>query len=670
MFVNRITCLVNVVFPEKNMLQKNRKNNWITTGIRISCKRKRKLYIKKRQGKISNQDYNKYDKILKKVILSAKRSNSDFILESENKTRATWSLVKQISQNSGRVPVLDSFAEKYGDPKTVVNKLNEYFVSSCPNSMGTGGASVESITRCERSVFLYWTSEEEVVYLIKGLKNKKSVGEDHIPISVLKEAADQIAQPLKHIINLMFLTGVFPDALKHAQVRALYKKGSRSDEKNYRPVSLLSNISKIFEKVIYNRLISFIDNNNLITDQQNGFRKKRSTIRAIYQALSKVLNSLNSNRTTLAMLVDLSKAFDSVNHEILLKKLERYGVRGVSVQLVRSYLSNRTQSVVELDYQGNLICSERIEVKKGVPQGSILGPLFYILYTNELPSVTEDYMVLYADDTTLIFAEDDRDLLLRRVDSAVESLNEYFIANDLLMNVGKTQTLLFSNRSNDNLTINYEGNSFVSAENILFLGVYVDRRLDWRCHIDNLATDMAKYCYALRVVSENISEAAALSAYYAYIHTRISYGIIFWGNSSDVNRILVLQKRCLRTIYKMKQTESCKSVFIQKRILTVISLYIYESFMFVYHNSELFKNCERVHAHDTRHKSNLLPERCKYSYIQRNVHFNIIKIVNSFPTRLRQLPRNDLRLVLKTYLIGKAFYSLQEFYAEESKNNL
>ena len=109
----------------------------------------------------------------------------------------------------------------------------------------------------------------------------------------------------------------------------------------------------------------------------------------------------------------------------------------------------------------------------------------------------------------------------------------------------------------------------------------------------------------------------------------------------------------------MKQTESCKSVFIQKRILTVISLYIYELVMFVYHNSELFKNCERVHAHDTRHKSNLLPERCKYSYIQRNVHFNIIQIVNSFPTKLRQVPRNDLRLVLKTYLIGKAFYSLQ-----------
>ena len=116
------------------------------------------------------------------------------------------------------------------------------------------------------------------------------------------------------------------------------------------------------------------------------------------------------------------------------------------------------------------------------------------------------------------------------------------------MNVVKTETLIFSNRSNDNLTITYEGNSFVSAENILFLGVYVDRRLDWGCHIDNLATGLAKHGYALKVVSENVRKAAALSAYFAYIHTRISYGIIFWGNASDVNRILVLQKRCLRTI--------------------------------------------------------------------------------------------------------------------------
>ena len=139
------------------------------------------------------------------------------------------------------------------------------------------------------------------------------------------------------------------------------------------------------------------------------------------------------------------------------------------------------------------------------------------------------------------FAEDDRDLLLWRVDSSVESLNEYFIANDLLMIVGETQTLLFSNRSNDNLTINYERNSFVWTENILFLGVNVDRRLDWGCHTDNLETGMAKYCYC----SENISEAVALSGYFAYIHTKISYWIIFWGNSSDVNRVLVLQKRCL-----------------------------------------------------------------------------------------------------------------------------
>lgn len=671
MFSDKIKCLINVIFPEKKYAIKTRKNNWITTGIKKSCKTKRKLYLKKRQGKVSNQEYNKYDKILKKVILNAKKiSNSDFILKSENKTKATWSLVRDVSQNTGKVSILNSFDEKYGDPKTIVNRLNKYFVSSCPDSMVVGGANVESIPACRRSVFFHPTSGEEVVRCIKGLKNKKSVGEDRIPVSVLKETAEVIAQPLEHIVNLMFLNGVFPDDLKHAQVRALYKKGSRSDEKNYRPVSLLSNVSKIFEKIIYSRLMSFIENNGLLTDQQNGFRKKRSTINAIYQALSKVLNSLNNDKTTLAMLVDLSKAFDSVNHGILLQKLEKYGVRGVALRLIGSYLSNRTQNVVEYNEEGILVCSEKIEVKRGVPQGSILGPLFYILYTNELPNVTGDYMVLYADDTTLIFAEDDRDILLQRVDSAVRSLNEYFVANDLLMNVNKTQTLLFSNRNNDAVTTAFEGNDFVSAENILFLGIHVDRRLDWRCHIDYLAKSMAKYCYALRVIADSVSEMAALSAYFAYIHSRMGYGIIFWGNSSDVNRILVLQKRCLRTMYKMNQMESCKYVFIEKKILTVISLYIYESFMFVYDNSELFRNCERHHTHDTRHKSVLLPEKCKYTYIQKNVHCNIIKIFNSFPIRLRELPKNKIKMVLKQFLISRAFYSMQEFYADESKNML
>lgn len=156
------------------------------------------------------------------------------------------------------------------------------------------------------------------------------------------------------MINLCFTTGYFPDVLKNAHVRALYKKGEKDHEENYRPISLLSNVSKIFEKIISSRFIEFFERHSLLSDRQNGYRKGKSTIRAIYQALEKILNSLNNNNKTLAMCIDLSKAFDRVNHQILCKKLEIYGVRGVALDLIRSYLEGRTQQVIEYNDHGTL----------------------------------------------------------------------------------------------------------------------------------------------------------------------------------------------------------------------------------------------------------------------------------------------------------------------------
>lgn len=667
-FISKIKCLMNVIFPIKKYNCKKFYNGWITKGIKISCKNKRKLYCEKKEGKVSNDEYKKYEKILRKVILEAKRkSNAEFILNSDNKTRATWSLVRKISENPQKNSIIDTFAPKYGTSVTALNALNNYFINSCPDVDSSGTADSFPIAGCQRTIFLEPTSVEEVCRCIKNLKNKKSVGEDQVPVSLLKETADIISIPLEHVINVMFSTGIFPEQLKLAHIKAIYKKGDRAEEKNYRPVSLLSNVNKVFEKILYSRLISFIERNAILADRQNGFSRHKSTIRAIYQAMSEILNSLNDDRVTVAMLLDLTKAFDSVNHSILCLKLEKYGIRGVALQLIKSYLKSRTQCVVEVDPCGGIACSKRVIIKKGVPQGSILGPLLYILYTNELPRVSHEYMVLYADDTTLIFKEDNKDLLLQKMVNTLDLVRQYFASNDLLLNISKTQTILFSNRSNERVTVTYDNIDVVSGNEILFLGVTVDRRLDWGCHVSVLASNMAKYCCALRVILDYVGEDAALSSYYAYIHSRMRYGIIFWGNSCEISRILVLQKRCLRVLYRMKARESCKNVFISKRIFTVISLYIYEAVLFVHNNKDLFQECIRAHEHNTRLKNDLKPNVSKYSYIQKNVHFCILRLYNSFPNHVRILRTNCMKLVIKNYLVRKAFYSLEEFFADESR---
>lgn len=331
----------------------------------------------------------------------------------------------------------------------------------------------------------------------------------------------------------------------------------------------------------------------------------------------------------------MSKAFDSVDHDILIKKIEMYGIRGVALKLITSYLHNRKQCVIESDESGELIKSDTIQIQKGVPQGSILGPILYILYTNDLASVTNISSIMYADDTSLIVSENTEDILKETVLGTLDSVGQYFHSLNLMLNKEKTQVINFNYRKNNNKIILTDGiNTLISRTDTSFLGVNIDSRLDWRPHIDYLAKNMARYCYALKVIARNINISTAFMAYHAYIQSKIKYGIIFWGNSCDVERIFRLQKRCLRNILNMRQTESCKQIFIKNKILTLTSLYIYEAIKFVTENASLFEEYDRNHLYNTRNKNDLTTDKPNYTYIQKNVPFSIIKIYNKMPVNI------------------------------------
>lgn len=365
----------------------------------------------------------------------------------------------------------------------------------------------------------------------------------------------------------------------------------------------------------------------------------------------------------MAMCIDLSKAFDSVNHNTLCSKLESYGVRGNALNLLASYLEDRTQQVMENDDFGRPIISHKIGVSRGVPQGSILGPLLYIIYTNELSRISGEFTILYADDTTLIFSEESPHAMLTSVQGACEALDEYFSAHDLLINAQKTQCLFFGNRIENTLSFTYRNINIQSSERVSFLGVEIDQRLDWRAHVENVALNVSRYCYALRIISENVGFDAALSAYHAFIQSRIRYGLIFWGNSPEIERVVILQKKCIRSIFGMKPRDSCRNVFRDRKILTIISMYILDSFMFVHTNSDIFETYMNNHRYATRHKLNLLPEKCNYSYIQKNVNYVILKIYNSFPESVRALCKTEVKRLLTKYLLEGAYYSLNEFFS-------
>ncbi|XP_050303664.1 uncharacterized protein LOC126741310 [Anthonomus grandis grandis] len=317
--------------------------------------------------------------------------------------------------------------------------------------------------------------------------------------------AGQLARPLAHVINLSIQQGTYP-TLSHkiALVKPVFKKDNPSEPKDYRPISLLPNINKVFEKIIYTRLETYLEKHQILTELQNGFRKGRSTVRAIYQALQKIIKSMNDRKATMAIFLDLSKAFDSVDHSILLKKLEAYGIRGVALKLLESYLSNRRQCIVDRMSDGRQFKSGYKEIKKGVPQGSVLGPLLYIIYTNDVTNVYDD-MVMFADDTSLICSKNTDQECANQVAQTVGLLEDWFSINNLLLNVNKTQILNFKQRPSESSLVQIGRTEIRTQQSANFLGVMMDERLDWGAHVELVAANMSRYFFALRLITQEIT---------------------------------------------------------------------------------------------------------------------------------------------------------------------
>ena len=275
--------------------------------------------------------------------------------------------------------------------------------------------------------------------MFSKIDSSKSCGPNSISSNLLKNHAKAFFSPVKDMINSSFLEGAFPDTLKIAQVCTVFKKGERDLRENYRPISLLSNLSKLFERAMHSRVYAFFDNFGLFFDLQFGFRKQHSTSHALLSIIDEIRHNLDNNTFSCGIFVDLEKAFDTVNHNILLKKLEHYGIRDVAKNWFCSYLSYRKQFV---SLGG--VSSNYLPISCGVPQGSILGPLLFIIYINDMHNAIKFSKVHhFADDTNLLFSHKNPKILRKRVNADLALLFDWLCANRLSLNVGKTEFVIF-----------------------------------------------------------------------------------------------------------------------------------------------------------------------------------------------------------------------------------
>ena len=349
------------------------------------------------------------------------------------------------------------------------------------------------------------------------------------------------------MISCSFEQGVFPSALKVARVVPVFKDGSKTDVANYRPISLLGTFSKIYEKLMHRRIVDFMDTNNSLFDMQYGFRSGRSCEHALLKAQSLLLDSLSKKEISLLLLIDFSKAFDMVEHTILLKKLEHYGIRGSALEWLKSYLGDREQFVTVAGKD-----STRKSMKFGVPQGSILGPLLFIIYVNDLPQISKlAKFIMYADDANIIITGNSIDEINEKFNKLSMALLSWVDTNGLKLNLKKTHFMIFSRQKVAIPRGLFIANTKIERKSeARFLGVIMDEKLNFTQHIHALKSKMLRYVGVMYRLKGLVPESVMLQIYHSFVQSHINYCSLVWGFTakSNIESLFAGQKKGIRTV--------------------------------------------------------------------------------------------------------------------------
>ena len=392
------------------------------------------------------------------------------------------------------------------------------------------------------------TDFEQVMQLCRDIKICKSSGFGDIPTKVFKDAFRVIIPQLVFLFNLSFSNGSFPSRWKRATIIPLYKGGDKTEVSNYRPVPLLPLPGKLIEKIAHNKLVKFLNEHNVISDKQAGFRSGFSTSRSIADLTDDLFTNINEGLTSLAVFVDLRKAFDTVNHDILLSKINLYGIRNGNLQWCRNYLSDRSQVTLangKLSNNSNIVC--------GVPQGSVLGPLFFILYINDVQNAVNGANVqLYADDTVIYASGPTAEETARKLQPTLNLFSKWCRINKLSLNTSKTKQMAFGTRHKvkkaKRVVLLVNDVPLQMVPTYKYLGFMLDSTLSFNYHVKSVANTVTYKAVLLGKIRKFLTEEVALQIYKSMILPYLDYGDVIFANAGQEGLLKLqrLQNRCLK----------------------------------------------------------------------------------------------------------------------------
>ncbi|KAL7630974.1 UNVERIFIED_CONTAM: hypothetical protein RMT77_018738 [Armadillidium vulgare] len=530
-------------------------NKWLTKALLNSIKQKQKLYKSAKRGIIPMQTFIAYSSLLKKLIRKSKANYfENKFQQTQNDAKSTWGLINNIlnchKNNEVIIPEIKVKDETVTDKKLIVNELNSYFTTIGAKVAAkipqTSVSSTDYLETHKGQKFSFTNiTSSEVKCAINSLKNKTS--DIHsVPNWIYKYCANEISPLLAILHNTSLEIGHFPEELKIVRVTPVPKSIDTYVPNNFRPISILHTFGKLFEKLVHTQLINNFSANELLSQTQFGFTKNRNTEAALTLLTENIYKALNDKQTCILLLLDFSKAFDVVPHNLLLQKLNRLGVSKDSINWFQSYLSGRTQYVKLGDVSSSLA-----PISQGVPHGSILGPLFFNMYTNDFQNCHDSLHSQYADDTAILIIDRNIDTLNTKVNNVLENIVTWVEANRLSLNLQKTQYLMMTNiKSPIILNVMAKGTTINRTTSAKLLGVIFDEKLSFKNHINSLISKLAYATYAFLKIRNTIPRYILKNLYYSLVYPHLLYNLPVWGCASEylLQPLIKLHKKIIRII--------------------------------------------------------------------------------------------------------------------------